>query len=531
MKKAVSMGKVSATGSFQLFIGVALSSAILAVGSILLARLLSPVDYGLYSVALTPALMIELFRDWGVDSAVTKYVAHSRINETTDDIHNVLSAGLLFEISMGLGLSLLSVCISGFVAETFLHRPEIAPLVAIASVTIFSGSLLKISQASFVGFEKMKFQSLTLVCQSIIKSFLAPILVILGFGSLGAVMGHTASFLLSGIIGVAILYLLIFRRLKKSKDNKTKVSENLKSLLHYGIPLSISSLISGFLLQFYNFMMAFYCSDLMIGNYQVALNFAVLLTFFTVPITTVLFPAFAKVDPQNEPQLLKTIFKSSVKYAAVLLVPATTAVMVLSEPMVSVLYGEEYVYAPLFLALYVSIYLLSATGNLSMGTFLTGLGETKTLMKLSLLPLLIGLPLSFVLIPQLGVIGVILGILISGVPRTTLGLYWIWKNYGITTDWWSSAKILIASGIAAVTTFLVLTFLNAADWLNLIIGVTVFLSTYIIIAPSIGAVVQEDLNNLKELFSGLGFISRIVNLLLGMTEKIAGLNLIGKNKK
>jgi len=47
MEKALKMGRVSATGSFQLFVGVATSSVIMAVGAIVLARLLSPAEYGL----------------------------------------------------------------------------------------------------------------------------------------------------------------------------------------------------------------------------------------------------------------------------------------------------------------------------------------------------------------------------------------------------------------------------------------------------------------------------------------------------
>ena len=518
------MGKVSATGSFQLFVGVATSSVIMAVGAIILARLLSPAEYGLYSVALIPSLMINLFRDWGVNSAMTKYVAHSRAAEKEEDVRDIIAAGLIFKISTGLALSLLSVFLAGSIASTIFHRPEIAPLISIVSITIFSGSLLTAAQSSFVGFERMEFQSLTLICQAVIKSVLAPLLVLLGFGALGAVLGYTLSFLVAGTVGSTILYFFLFRNLKRTKINRLKTSKTLKNMLHYGVPLSISSIIGGFLIQFYSFMMAFYCSDVMIGNFQAATNFTVLLTFFTIPISTVLFPAFAKLDPQNEPQLLKTIFTSSVKYTAMLLVPATAAVMVLSKPMISTLFGEQYVYAPFFLTLYVIGNLFSGLGNLSMGTILTGLGETKTLMKLSLLTLLIGLPLALLLIPNLGIVGVIVGTVLAGLPSMFLGLHWIWKHYKVTADWRSSARIFVASTIAAATTYLCLNFLDTVEWLKLITGGIVFLTIYIIVAPSIGAIVQDDINNLRAMLSGLGFISTIANLPLSIAEKIAGIS-------
>jgi len=524
MEKALEMGKVSATGGFQLFVGVATSSAIMAVGAIVLARLLSPAEYGLYSVALVPSLMINLFRDWGVNSAMTKYVAHFRAAKKEEDMRNIITAGLIFEISTGLALSLLSVFLAGVIASTIFHRPESTPLISIVSITIFSGSLLTAAQSSFVGFEKMEFNSLTLICQAVVKSVLSPLLVLLGFGALGAVLGYTFSFLVAGIVGSTILYFLLFRTLKRTKINRFKASKTLRNMLHYGVPLSISSILGGFLVQFYSFMMAFYCSDAMIGNFQAATNFAVLLTFFTIPISTVLFPAFAKLDSQNDSQLLKTVFTSSVKYTAMLLVPATAAVMVLSKPMISTLFGEKWVYAPFFLTLHVIANLFSGFGSLSVGSLLTGLGETKTLMKLSLLTLLIGLPLAFLLIPNLGIAGVIVGTLFAGLPSMFWGLHWIWKRYKVTVDWGSSARIFVASTIAAATTYLSLDYLNTVEWLRLMIGGIVFLTVYVVAAPSIGAIVQGDISNLRTMLSGLGFISTMANLPLGVAEKVAGIS-------
>jgi len=531
MEKALEMGKVSATGSFQLFVGVAASTAIMAVGTIILARLLSPAEYGLYSVALIPSLMINLFRDWGVNSAITKNVAHLKVAEKEEEIREIITAGLIFEISTGLVLSLLSVFLAGFIASTIFHRPELAPLISIVSITTFSGSLLTAAQSTFVGFEKMKFNSLTLICQAITKSLLAPLLVLLGFGALGAVLGYTFSFLVAGIVGSTILYFFLFRGLKRTKTNRFVISKTLKNMLHYGVPLSISFIIGGFLVQFYGFMMAFYCSDIMIGNFQVATNFAILLTFFTAPISIVLFPAFAKLDSQKEPQLLKAVFTSSVKYTAMLLVPATAAVMVLSKPMISTLFGEQWVYAPFFLTLYVIGNLFSCFGSLSMRSLLIGLGETKTLMKLSLLTLLIGLLLAFLLVPKLGIVGVILGTLLAGLPSMALGLHWIWKRYKVTADWGSSAKIFVASTIAAATTYLSLNFINIVEWLRLITGGIIFLAAYILIAPLIGAVSQSDINNLRAMFSGLKIISKLMNIPLALAERVADLKSNSKREK
>jgi len=528
MDKALQMGKVSATGSFRLFMGVATSTIIMAVGTIILARLMLPEEYGLYSIALIPSYMLVLFRDWGVNSAITRYVAYFRAENKHEDIHDIVSAGLIFEITIGIALSLVSLFLASFIATAIFHRAESTSLIAIASITVFSGSLLTSAQSSFIGFERMELNSLTTICQAVVKSAISPLLVFFGFGALGAVLGYSFSFLATGIISLAILYFVLLKNLKKRSRQRSSLYKTLKKMLSYGVPMSISSILHGFLLQFYGFMMAFYCSDVMIGNYQVATQFSVLLTFFTTPISTVLFPTFSKLDPQNENELLQAVFTSSIKYTSVLLVPATMAMMVLSKPMISTLFGEKWIYAPLFLTLYVINNLFVIFGYLIMGSFLAGVGETKILMKLSILTLLFGLLLSFLLIPTLGIVGVILASISAGLPSRFWCIHWIWKHYKAKADFQSSIKIFTASVIATVATYLSLNFLNTTEWIRLTIGGTIFLGVYIFIAPLIGAVSKSDINNLRVILSGLGIVSKLINIPLVLAEKIAGFNITGK---
>jgi len=292
-------------------------------------------------------------------------------------------------------------------------------------------------------------------------------------------------------------------------------------MLKYGVPLSISSILGGLLGQFYAFMMASFASDVMIGNYSATVNFSVLLTFFTIPIGTVLFPVFAKLDPQKEHQLLKTVFTSSVKYTTILLVPATMAMMALSGPMIFTLFGERYVYAPFFLTLYVIGNLFAVLGSLSLGSFLSGVGETKILMKQSILTLAIGLPLGFLLIPTFGIIGLIVASLLAGLPSMFWGLHWAWKHYRVKADFKSSTKIFAASAVAAIATYASLNFVNLAEWIRLVMGITIFLAIYIFTAPTIGALTQTDINNLRTMFSGLGTLSRLINIPLTIAERIA----------
>ena len=173
-------------------------------------------------------------------------------------------------------------------------------------------------------------------------------------------------------------------------------------MLRFGIPLAIGTILGGILTQFYSFMMAKYIVDAaVIGNYRTAINFTVLLTFISMPISTVLFPAFSKISLPKEKKVLEKVFKLAVKYTAFLLVPVTMLAIVISSPLIATIYGGKWLLAPSFLTMYVTINLFSVFGNIAVFSLLTAVGETKLLMKLFTLSLFIGIPLGFFLIPQL----------------------------------------------------------------------------------------------------------------------------------
>lgn len=197
------------------------------------------------------------------------------------------------------------------------------------------------------------------------------------------------------------------------------------------------------------------------------------------------------------------------------------AVMVLSRPMISTLFGEKWAYAPLYLTLYAIGNLFTIFGNLSLGNLLAGMGETKTLMKLSLVTLAFGVPMAIVLIPAMGIVGLILTSITAGMPSMFLGLYLIWKKYKAKVDINSSMRILVASVISVAATFLILNFMASTDWIELVAGGTTFIVTYLVVSPLIGAINQSDINNLKSMFSGLGIIPKLLNISLAMMDKLS----------
>ena len=160
--KAAEMAKVSAKGGFYLFWGVVVSAVVSAVGVIVLARVLQPENYGLYTIALAAPNLIGTFRDWGMNSAMVKYTAQYSAEERPERVRSILLTGLIFEVILGLALSFVSFVLSGFIATDIFKRP-ITALIEISSFIILAGGFLNAAQAAFTGREQMKPNSVTLV--------------------------------------------------------------------------------------------------------------------------------------------------------------------------------------------------------------------------------------------------------------------------------------------------------------------------------------------------------------------------------
>ncbi len=114
--------------------------------------------------------------------------------------------------------------------------------------------------AAFTGVEKMHLNSIMVVSQSIIKTVLAPALVLVGLSLYGAVMGYTVAYLITALIGIFLVW-TIYKSLPGLAANKIDVVNNMKVLLRFGLPLSFGDIIGGFLIQFYAFLLAIYVAQ------------------------------------------------------------------------------------------------------------------------------------------------------------------------------------------------------------------------------------------------------------------------------
>jgi len=157
-----------------------------------------------------------------------------------------------------------------------------------------------------------------------------------------------------------------------------------------------------------------------------------------------------------------------------------------------------------------------------MGCLLSSQGETKVFLKLGLLNMVVGMPLSLILIPYFGIIGFIVNSLVIQAVGTLLYIYWVKRLFKFKMWISQSVKIYVAAFIMGVFVWATISVLRVWIGVNneivlLVTGFLVGFLSYVLILPLIGGIELTDLENIKFIFAKFGFLTAIFNILyIGM---------------
>ncbi len=495
-------------------IGQVIVTAISAITIIWIARVIGQTSYGEYTVALVPASLLLLLQDLGMNHAVMRFCALYR-HEGRSGLRSIVLTSLLFSGATSFLLSVLLFVFSEVVASVYLLRPEVAPLVRTASLSILGNGLVSTVVAILAGYELMELRSVTQIIFSVVRGVMSVFLVLIGLGAFGAMFSYTLSLVLTGLVGV----LLVFAFVRFKSDDGGVNFGTLKMLLSYGFPLSLGVILGGVLSQIYNSLIIFYASTDMIGNYGAATNFGVLISFLTVPISTVLFPLFSKFR-RDDPQL-KSIFRAAVKYTSMMTLPVVLVIILLAAPLSRIIFTMDYPLVPLYLSLYILTFAFEGLGGLSLGSVISGVGESRVQLVSSVYTVVMGASLALLLIPRLQIVGLLITMIIAPRAGWLYQTLWARKNLGFTVDWGATARIYGTALVAFVASYLVVNVPPLEGWVALICGGFAYLFVYLVGLPLCGALRLDDCKLLGAIMDSFGPFAPIFRFALSLLAKLA----------
>ncbi len=485
----------AASGGFVLFLGNFYSIAISSAGAIVIARLLGPSNYGLLALTfVVPGLLVSL-ADLGVSPYLIRFPAKLQAGGRHHEAARILRLGFFTKLSTALVVFLLCYWFADSLASLILNRPELSGLLRLASSLIPLQAIFTAATNGLIGMDRMKESAMIQVLLSSSRVLLASVLVVLGFGVIGVLVGHIIASLAAGLIGSFKLltkYYMPLNPLPGSRDSTT----NVRTMINYGLPLHAATLAAVFVTQYQNIVLAYFATNLEIGNFNVALNVATAMSILIYPIATALFQAFSKINPKSQRQELARAFGLSVKYASLAVIPASVLVMTLSGDLVLTVYGRDFSLAPQYVFAYVGLFLLTG-GYLVLETFLSGAGDTKTILRIAVLMLTFFVPLAPTMAWLWQIPGLIMALIISNGIALLYGLRKSSKTYGMELEFKSVSRVYVSALLAALPLIIFVGFGSTTNPLaNLLIGGSVYLISYLTLAPLLSAVRLADIETL-----------------------------------
>ena len=474
---------------YHLFLGNATYTLLLAVTAIVVGRILGPSGYGLYTVALIVPPFLFLAVRLGLDSAATRYAARLESEGKEEEAVSFVYTMTIFGVVIATVSSLAFVGLSGWIATSVVDRPQLgAVIIPIAMVSVLGQAAFYITDLGMTGLGRFGKAGLVQALQGVAKLVASMGLVLLGFGVAGAVEGYTASYLVSGALGVAYIAWLARGRLPRGM--KATIAVGVK----YGFPVYLSTLASGFVAPVITTVLALTVSNSEIGGYTAAGTFATLIALFTYPISTVLFPLFSRKVEDH--RALGVMYGTSVSYTALLVTPVTAFIIAFSGPLIVTFYGKAYAFGTTYLALFAATSLLAGVGSLAWNALLNGIGRTKDALWTTALGSAVSVVSGVALIRISGVPGAIVGQIVGSAVSLVVGTWMVQRRLEAGLGFARVWKFYLASGVAAALSW-PLSWLVRTPELAVVAGAAVFVILFIPLLALLSALDEADIGALR----------------------------------
>lgn len=353
-----------------------------------LGRRLGPAEYGLYGVVVFATNMIRTFVSSGVPMAVTRYVSADPAQAEA-----VYRSGLRTQLPLAMAVSLLFFLLAKPLA-LILGDEHLASLFRIAApITIFFGLFFLVFQY-YNGLKSYRRQSLLLAGSYLLRAALAILLVVLGFGVIGAICGIVIASAISWI------WAALERRGAPSAETFSA-----STLVRFSVPLIVAAVVQALLTDLdLMFVKRLVPGEVAAGLYTSAKSLAQMTPIAFYALSSALYPAVSSAFSSGDRPLLVRYVHQANRLLLATILPVIVVVFCNAAALIKLVYGPAYLdAAPTLSWLTLSYGLLAAF--IIHKTIITGCGRPRAagLMTLVLLPLFAVLQL--LLIPRWGLQG------------------------------------------------------------------------------------------------------------------------------
>ena len=392
------------------------------------ARLLSTEDFGIFAILMIFVGFLDMFKDLGTREVLI---------HTKNPSKELYSSVFYLNIFVGFILTLVIILLSSPIS-IFFDSPKVNELLKLISINFIITSSV-IVQNSFL--EKQLNFKITTIAQTL------------------ASMGGIAIGISLAVYGMGI-YSLIYQTLATSCIMMILIWwysswrpmfyfawSDIKNIWKYTMNLSLFNIINYFTRNFDNLLIGKFLDTAALGIYSLAYKLMLYPLQISKILTRVLFPAFSKIQDNNEK--FQQVYLRAIFVIALFSFPLMSGLFVTADNLVQVLFGDKWK------GLEVIIMILAPVGMIRSitttgGSIFMAKGSTDQLLKIGIISTIVT-----VLFFAVGILFGIKGVAFSFLLSNILLLYPILK----TT--WGQIELSVSRGIFEVLPVLLISFTMA----------------------------------------------------------------------
>lgn len=367
--------------------------------TIIMARILLPELFGVYSLAISTILIFAAFSDLGINETIIRFVSRELGRANFTKANSYLRYLIKIKSIVTFLVAITLLVSAKLIAVNYYNKPIYLALLAGSIYILFSG-IMALLQSIFqsnnlfkpIFYREVIFQS--------VRIALIPLLIILllkySFNNeiivFWVIMGLAFTYLISG------LSLLIYKKIDFHSliHQKIGLSNLEKKQTNKFILFMSATVLSGVFFGYINIiMLGKFVSSEYIGFYNVAFTFiSSLISLIT--FSTALLPTFTSLNKKR----LEIFFKKSLKFSLLLSGLIMILILLFAPILVKIIFGAEYLPSAnllrffLFLLIFVPVAAVYTV-------YFTAVGKPAIITKFLIISTLMNIVLNFVFISYL----------------------------------------------------------------------------------------------------------------------------------
>lgn len=311
--------------------------------TVILARLLTPDDYGVLAMVLAVTVFAGLFNDLGLSSASIQAGQLS---------HAQQSNLFWLNVCVGMALTVLVALCAPLVASLY-GNPLLTDVTRLLSLTFLLGGISSQHGANLYRTMNFPRRGLATVGGLLIGLLVSVVLALRGQGYWALAWGTLAT---SAATTVLLLMLSGFRPMLPRRGT------NVANMVRFGVNVTGFSFVNYFHRNLDNILLGRYWGADVLGLYSRAYMLVMLpIAAIRTPLETVAFPAMSKL--RDCPEAYRQYYRRIVQGLAYLSMPTTAFLAVASTPLILIALGEQWLgVVPIFVVLAVTSFIQPVAG-------------------------------------------------------------------------------------------------------------------------------------------------------------------------